>query len=67
VAVLDRVNPRTRPIDISRAVLLPLAGLLWALGWLAGKTCAAVWLVIAWAWAALKLGWSDARGTPPRR
>jgi hypothetical protein len=56
-----------RRVDVARAVLLPLAGTLWALGWLAGKTCAVVWLVVAWVLAALKLGWSDARGTPRRR
>lgn len=77
MAVLDQVDtPRERPTprlpdphrpirDITRrrAVLLLLAGVLWAVGWLTGKT----WLLLAWTLAALKLGWSDARSVRDRR
>lgn len=54
MAVVAEPRPRVR---LHLAPLVVLAGVLWLLGWLVGKVCVAT----VWVWAALKVGWSDAR------
>jgi hypothetical protein len=63
VAVVERVDAETRRIDIARVVLLPVAGVLWLLGFVAGR----IWSAVLWAVAALEIGWTDARTKPRRR
>jgi hypothetical protein len=63
VAVVEQAPTRTRRVDVARVVLLPLAGLLWLLGWLAGT----IWSAVLWSGAAIKLGWTDSRAVSRRR
>lgn len=63
---VDRITTEAREVHFRRTVLTVLAGLLWLVGWSAGKAFTAVWFALAWAWTAVRLGWSDARTTSPR-
>jgi hypothetical protein len=63
MAVVERVNSQTRRVDVARIMLLPLAGLLWLLGFAAGK----IWSTVLWSGAAIKLGWTDSRAGSRRR
>jgi hypothetical protein len=63
MAAIEQVSTRTRRIDAARVVLLPLAGLLWLLGFAAGK----IWSAVLWSGAAIKLGWTDSRAGSRRR
>jgi hypothetical protein len=56
-ALTERVNATVRPIRVGRTILTLLALLLYVPGWLVGM----VFVVIAWSFAAAKLGWTDAR------
>lgn len=58
---VDRINEQATQLRFWRTVATVLAGLLWGLGWLAAKGCAVAWLAIAWAVAAVRVGWADAR------
>lgn len=58
----DRITAKARTITAARAALTLVAGVLFALGWLVAKTCAAAWFVLAWCFAAVQVGWNDARG-----
>lgn len=78
VLTLDRVAARRAELDpaaaarrAGRALLTALAAVLFALGWLAGRTVtlavAAARLVAAvalWCAAAMALGWREARPAP---
>jgi hypothetical protein len=57
----ERITAEARQIHFWRTVLTVLAGLLFGVGWLAYKTVAGVWFVLAWCGAAVKVGWQDAR------
>jgi hypothetical protein len=63
---LDRVQAEARQVNLGRALLTLLVGVFWLLGWLAGKAT----LAAGFAWAAVKIGFTDARtppsGRPPR-
>lgn len=61
---VDRISEKAQELRFWRTVGTLLAGLLWALGWLAARGCALVWRGIAWAAAAAAVGWTDA-GRPP--
>jgi hypothetical protein len=61
VTVLERTQATSSRIEVRRIALTVLAAALWALGWLAGKTCSAV----MWVAAAILIGWTDSRA--PRR
>lgn len=52
------VDARAAAWAVLRAVLTALALLPYALGWVAG----AVVSLALWAWAAMVVGWRDARG-----
>ena len=58
---VDRITAEARAIAPGRALLTLLAGLLYGIGWVAAKTLAVVWLATAWSFAAVKVGWIDAR------
>jgi uncharacterized membrane protein YedE/YeeE len=63
---VERINEQAQQMRFWRAVGTVLAGLFWGIGWLAAKGCAVAWLGIAWAVAAVRVGWTDAR-RPPRK
>jgi hypothetical protein len=54
---LDRIEGEARQVHLGRALLTLLVGLFWALGWLAGKAT----LAIGFAYAAAKVGFTEAR------
>lgn len=54
---LDKIAAQAREVDFARVALTVLAALLYAPGWAAGKLCAG----LAWAFAAVKVGWQDSR------
>jgi uncharacterized membrane protein YedE/YeeE len=58
---VDRINEQVKQVRFWRTVATVLAGLLWGIGWLAAKCCALTWLALAWAVAAVRVGWADAR------
>jgi hypothetical protein len=62
---LERIDEQARRAEFRRTVLTLLAGLLWLIGWLAGKSLGLLWLALAWSAAAVRIGWSDAHS--PRR
>lgn len=57
----DRITAEARQVHFWRTVLTVVAGLLFAVGWLTFKTLAGLWFVAAWAGAAVKVGWQEAR------
>lgn len=59
---VDRITAEAREIHPGRALLTVIAAVLYGIGWVAAKTVAVVWLAVAWSYAAVKVGWSDARG-----
>ncbi|MFI0718914.1 hypothetical protein [Streptomyces sp. NPDC021224] len=58
---VDQITEQAKRVRFWRTVATVLAGLLWGLGWLAAKCCAAAWLAVTWAVVAVKVGWRDAR------
>ena len=74
--VLDRVPPvekitaEARQIHFGRTVLTAIAGVLFSIGWTFGmivKAVRGVWMVfVAWPYAAIKVGWKEARRPRPR-
>jgi hypothetical protein len=58
---VDRISKQAKEVRFWRTVATVLAGLLWGLGWCAAKVCALVWLALAWAVTAVRVGWADAR------
>lgn len=58
---LDRITVEARQAKFGRTLLLVLAGLFYAIGWLAAKAFGLLWFAIAWAGTAVKVGWADAR------
>lgn len=71
---LDRISEQARevrPGEMARSggerVLTIIASVLFGMGWLAYKTCAAVWLAAAWTWVAVREGWREARNASVAR
>jgi uncharacterized membrane protein YedE/YeeE len=63
---LDRIERRARQARPGRAVLAVIAGLLFGLGWVAYKACAAAWLGVAWCGSAVIEGWQSAKAQQAR-
>jgi hypothetical protein len=63
---LDQISTEAREVHFGRTLLTILAGFLFGLGWLAAKAVGLVWLGIAWAGVAVKVGWMEARKTGGR-
>lgn len=55
-----RIDPGAALLALGRLLLLVLAAVLFAAGWLAGRTLAAT----VWACAAIRLGWQEGRRAP---
>jgi hypothetical protein len=76
-ADLTAPGPRRPPVEAITAAaaqvkfskaLLNLAGwLLYSPAWIAAKIFGGLWLVLAWCWQAIAMGWADARGKGPAR
>lgn len=66
---LDRISAEAQEVHIGRMLLTLIGAILYALGWTAGTMLTVLWLVIAWSFMAVKLGWQDARASRmrPRR
>lgn len=61
---MDRINSRARQYQLGKS-LVALATLLpFLLGWSARKLVLVVWVVLAWLWAAVVVGWQSAAGPP---
>lgn len=58
---VDDITIQAREIHPARTILTWVAGLLFAVGWLAYKTLAVAWLVGAWMFVAARTGWRDAK------
>jgi hypothetical protein len=58
---VDRITAEARETHPGRALLTLVAAVLFGMGWLAAKAVGVVWLVLAWSFAAVKVGWQDAR------
>lgn len=59
---VDQINEQAKEVRFWRTVLTVIAGLLFALGWLAAKGFAVTWLAVSWSVVAVRVGWSEARG-----
>lgn len=62
---IDRITAEARQVNFRRFALTLLAGLLWLIGWTAGKALGGVWLALAWSVTAIRVGWAEARPTSP--
>ncbi|MDI9885913.1 hypothetical protein QMZ92_16385 [Streptomyces sp. HNM0645] len=56
---VGRISAEAREIRFGPALLTLVAGVLFALGWLAAKVCRAMWAVVAWTFAAVRVGWQE--------
>lgn len=56
MTVVETPQESRRPLPVV-VVLTSVAAVLFVLGWLAGKAS----LPLAWLWAAVRVGWHDAR------
>lgn len=58
---VDKISEQAKDVRFWHTVATALAGLLWGLGWLTAKAFALVWLGLAWAVVAVRVGWADGR------
>jgi hypothetical protein len=58
---LERISQRAHAARPDRTAAAVVAGLLFALGWLAYKSCALGWLAVAWCGSAVIEGWQASR------
>lgn len=58
---VDKISEQAKEVRFWHTVATALAGLLWGLGWLTAKAFALVWLALAWAVVAVRVGWADGR------
>lgn len=65
-AVLDQVRDEARTLRPGRAALTLVATPLFAAGWLAARAAGALWVVLAWSWAAVLVGWRTAHESRSR-
>lgn len=61
-ALVERVDSDARELRARRVLLTIVTAVLFAVGWLIGAVFRAVWLVVAWAWAAAVVGFKVASG-----
>ena len=60
--ILDQVDSDARDIKPHLFVLTIITAIVFAVGWLVGLVFRVVWLVIAWAVAAARVGFKAGRG-----
>jgi len=58
---VDAIAAEADRVDVGRLLLTAVAGLLFAVGWVAGKAFTVVVSVVVWSVAAVKVGWVTAR------
>lgn len=58
---VDRITAEARKVNLARAVLAIVGAALYGVGWVAAKSVALVWFTLTWIFAAVKVGWADAR------
>ena len=58
---LDRIDQRARSARPGRAVLMVIATVLFAAGWLVARTLSVLWIGLAWSVAAVAEGWAAGR------
>lgn len=58
---VDEITTRAREVQPGRTVLLWLAAVLYALGWVVAKLFGVLWLGLTWSWTAVAVGWQEAR------
>jgi len=63
---VDRITAEARDVQLARTLLTLVAGFFYVLGWLAGKAVGVVLGAVVWCFAAMKVGWQEARATPVR-
>lgn len=57
---VERITAEARQVRFGRTVLTVLAALLFSVGWCVAKLAGGLWLVVAWAATAVKVGWVEA-------
>lgn len=60
--LLDRIDGDARDLQPHRVALTIVSAVFFALGWVVGVVFRAVWLVVAWMWAAAVVGFKIATG-----
>lgn len=61
---VDLISEQAHQVQPLRVVLGVIAGLLFGIGWLIGKTFQVLFFAGAWGAVAIRTGWRSARGTP---
>lgn len=64
----ERIAREAAEIRPGRVLLTIFAALFFAAGWVTARLFGAVWLMVAWSAAAVKVGWQEGRkqSIPPR-
>lgn len=62
---VDRITHQARDVHFGRTLLTLLGSMFFALGWLAFKVAAVLWLACVWCAVAVREGWRTARGVSP--
>lgn len=60
-----QIDAEARRLDPAKVALTLLMALPFLAGWLAGSLWRASWVVLAWSWTAVAVGFRSARGRPP--
>lgn len=55
---LDRISAEARQLQFGRALLTIVFTPFWLLGWIAGKT----WAALTYVFASVKVGWKEGSG-----
>jgi hypothetical protein len=64
--LLAAVTERAQAASPGRTALAIVGGLLFAIGWVVAKAAHLAFYCSAWSWAAVAVGWRQARGEAPR-
>ena len=62
----EDITRQAREIHPGRTLLSWVAAVLFALGWLTGKTFMLLWLIAMWTFVATREGWREASREPGR-
>lgn len=61
-ATVEGILDRSRKIEFSKTVVLWIATIFYAIGWVVGKSFKLVWSFLAFVWVALVVGFNIALG-----
>jgi hypothetical protein len=59
---VDDITEQATQVRPGRAVLTLVAAVLFGLGWVTSRAFALLWLVFAWSWTAVRVGWEAEHG-----